>query len=90
MWVLPKRRVDFYWRRVRLAVEYLGGRGHRHAEGRSKDVVRDDELERIGVRSVFVTKEDLGEPAALAAWLLAAAENRAAELGVTAPVLRPS
>lgn len=88
VWVLPKRRVDFYWRRIRLAIEYLGGHGHGHPQGRQKDVVRDDELERIGVRTVFVIKQDLREPAALVAWLLAVAERRAAELGVAAPVVR--
>ena len=88
VWVLPKRRVDFYWRRIRLAVEYLGKGSHGHEQGRTKDVDRDDELEHIGVRSVFVTSEDLRGPPALGAWLLAAARKRAADLGVAAPTLR--
>jgi very-short-patch-repair endonuclease len=89
VWVLPKRRVDFFWRRIRLAIEYLGKGSHGYEQGRLSDVVRDDELERVGVRSVFVINEDLREPDALVAWLLAAAQKRAAELGVAAPVLRP-
>jgi hypothetical protein len=88
IWVTPARRVDYFWRRIRLAIEYQGKAGHGHEGGRAADVVRDDELEAVGVRLLFITKEDLRDAEALAAWLLAVAEQRATKLGVAPPVLR--
>lgn len=88
VWVTPARRVDFFWRRIRLAVEYLGAKDHAYREARQRDGARDDELERVGIRSVFVINDDLKDPEALAAWLLAVAERRAQELGIDARMRR--
>ena len=57
--VTPGRRVDFFWRRFRIALEYLGEAGHAHARGRRADVLRDAELEAVGILTVGVTKQDL-------------------------------
>ena len=88
VWITPRRRVDFYWRSLRLVIEYLGKAAHDHARGRAGDAVRDEELEGISVRTLHVVQADLADPAALTAWLVAAVEHRAAELGVAPPLLR--
>jgi hypothetical protein len=88
VYVTPRRRVDFFWRSIRLAIEYLGKAAHSHGPGRAADAVRDEELEGISIRTLYVVQADLAEPAALTAWLIAAVERRAAELGVRPPVRR--
>ena len=88
VWVTPRRRVDFFWRSIRLAIEYLGKDAHDHGRGRAADAVRDEELEEISIRTLYVAQADLADSGALAAWLAAAIDRRAAELGVAAPVRR--
>ena len=88
VYVTPKRRVDFFWRSIRLAIEYLGKASHGHAGGRASDAARDEELEGISIRTLYVVQADLADPGALAAWLAAAVERRAAELGVQPPMRR--
>lgn len=88
VWVTPRRRVDYFWRVLRLAIEYLGDKDHAYAAARARDVTRDDEISGAGVQSLFVVKEDLGDLGALAAWLVQVVNQRAAELGVSAPRLR--
>lgn len=88
VWVTPSRRVDFFWRRLRLAIEYLGAKDHAYREARERDAARDGELERVGIRSAFVINEDLKDPEALAAWLQAVAEQRAQRLGIATELRR--
>lgn len=85
VWVTPRRRVDWYWRRFRLAIEYLGRADHGTEEGRALDGCRSDELEAAGVLVVPVVAEDLRAPDDLRAWLRLVAGRRARELGVAAP-----
>lgn len=89
-WVTPGRRVDFYFRALRLVVEYLGRGSHAHQRGRTRDGVRTEELHAAAIRVVYVTAADLKDPAALAAWLAAVMVRRAAELGVAPPLLTAS
>ena len=84
VYVASSRRVDFFWRRFRIAIEYLGAAEHEHRG----DAVREAELEAMGVRTIVVTKKDLADPDALVAYLLDVAHARAAELGVPPPSLR--
>lgn len=86
-WVTPGRRVDFYFRALRLAVEYLGRGSHAHNSGRARDAIRGEELDAAAIRVVYVTAADLNDPAALAAWFVAVTTQRAAELGVAPPTL---
>lgn len=90
VWVLPRRRVDFYCRRCRYGYEYLGEVDHAYVAARIADDERDDELRRAGIRLGYVTKEDLREPQSLVASMAATLTVRAHELGVSPPVaVRP-
>jgi hypothetical protein len=90
VWVTPHRRVDWYLRLLRLAWEYLGDVDHASVGARRADAARDDELRLAGIRVLYVTKQDLRDPAALIATIMGAVAARADELGVPAPVLRPA
>lgn len=87
VWVTPKRRVDWYWRSLRLALEYLGTVDHATVAGRLADAQRDEELRQVGVRTVPVTATDLRDPDALLPTVAAALTVRAAQLGHAAPTL---
>lgn len=85
VWVTPGRRVDWYWRGLRLALEYQGRVDHDHAAGRAADRERDLELEDRGIRVLSLVGDDVREPDALRGWLRVALDRRARELGVPAP-----
>jgi hypothetical protein len=90
IWVTPRRRPDFFSRRCRLAVDYLGEADHAHVAARIEDDVRDGELRTHNVRVLYVTKHDLRDPVTLGATMTAALTVRAHELGVAPPVaVRP-
>lgn len=88
VWVTPRRRVDWYFRPLRLALEYLGQVDHATAEARMQDAARSDELAGVGVRVVPVVSRDLRDPQRLLAWVEALLARRAYELGVDPPVRR--
>jgi hypothetical protein len=85
VWVLPKRRSDFFLRDPRLAVEYQGRTDHGFASRRAADLVRDQELEAVGIAVLPVTADDLRDPDAAARWIQAAVVRRAFEVGVEPP-----
>jgi hypothetical protein len=87
IWVSPDRRSDWYWRLLRLTVEYQGEVDHGFAARRAADLVRDDELAAIGIASLPVTAHDLRDTEAAARWIEAVVVRRAFELGVAAPRL---
>lgn len=87
VWVSPWHRVDFYFRGTLLAVEYQGRPDHATATGRARDRSRDEALVEAGIRTVYVTAEDLGDERALLARIAGALTARADELGLTAPRL---
>lgn len=86
VWVVRRRRVDFYFRSLRLAYEYLGAVDHALVEQRLADDRRDDDLRRAGVRVQYVTARDLDDPVALLATVAGALVVRAHALGVPAPL----
>lgn len=88
VWVTPRRRSDWFWRYLRLALEFLGSTDHLHPDGRLADRAREEELEDVGVRVVSVVAEDLHRPDDLRAWLRVVLDRRARELGVDPPVQR--
>ncbi|MGH3441519.1 MAG: hypothetical protein ACRDUY_05640 [Nitriliruptorales bacterium] len=71
VWVAPDIKVDFFWRDCQMAIEYAGRDHHTSAPQREKDAVRDARLRMLGIYVVHVTKEDLRDPDALHARLLA-------------------
>jgi hypothetical protein len=88
VWVTPYRCVDWYFRSVRLGVEYQGGADHGTEAGRASDQRRDTELATVGIRLVYVTAADLQDERALVATVAGALTARALELGAPAPALR--
>lgn len=88
VWVTPRRRPDWFWRGLRLGLEYLGRVDHLDEAGREADRLREDELAARGILLVPVTAEDLRDPAGLRAWLRVVLDRRARELRVSAPVDR--
>jgi hypothetical protein len=86
VWVTPRRRVDFFSRRVRYGYEYLGEVDHATVAARVGDDARDSELRLEGIRLGYVTAGDLREPAALLATIAGTLTVRAHELGVAPPV----
>ena len=87
-WVTPHRRVDWFFRSVRLGVEYQGALDHDHAEGRARDRARTEELDQAGVRLLFVTAADLANERALLTHVGSALVARAQLLEVDAPRFR--
>lgn len=85
VWVTPRRRVDWYWRSLRLAVEYLGAVDHGGTAQRAGDVAREDELGAMGIRVIPVVAADLARPDDLRAWMRVVLARRARELATTAP-----
>ena len=86
-WVGRRRRVDFLFRPLRLAYEYLGAVDHASVQRRLEDDARDDELRGEGVRVQYVVAGDLADPVALLGQVAGVLTVRAHELGVPAPVL---
>lgn len=87
VWVSPRRRVDWLWRPVRLALEYLGRVDHTADRDRLRDETRDEELRRLGIESVPIVASDLDDERAFLRWLESVAVRRAFELRVEAPRL---
>lgn len=88
VWVTPGRRTDWFFRMLRLAVEYLGSVDHGFVARRAADLVRDEELAAVGVAVLPVVAADLRDEEAALTWIEAALVKRAHELGVPAPERR--
>ncbi|MFO7779482.1 MAG: hypothetical protein R6V28_14135 [Nitriliruptoraceae bacterium] len=86
-WVSPRHCLDFYFREVRLAIEYQGRPDHGTESGRRRDRAREEELTQSGIRSLYVTAEDLRDERGLLARIAGALTARADELGLCAPRL---
>ena len=86
--VTPRRRVDWYFRSVRFAYEYLGSVDHEGAAARIADDQRNQELRDQGIRIGYVTNADLETPDALLASIIGRLAVRAHELAVPGPVPR--
>ena len=87
VWVTPHRRVDWYFRRVRLGYEYHGPVDHATLVGRLEDAQRDVELRRAGIHLAHLVAADLDDERALLATVAGTLTARAHELGVSPPVL---
>lgn len=87
VWVTPDRRIDWYFRAVRVGLEYQGAADHGTEQGRRRDRRRDRELREAGVRLSYVTAADLRDERTLLATVAGLLVARADELGVEAPRL---
>lgn len=87
VWVTPRRRVDWFYRRFRTAIEYLGGIDHGHAAALLRDRDREAELAALGIRVVPVVDRDLREPEGFLGWIGNVLAARAYELGVEPPAI---
>lgn len=87
--VTPTRRVDWYFRKLRFAYEYLGSVDHVGVAARLADDARNAELRDQDIGIGYVTDADLKEPTALRASVIGRLAVRAHELGVPPPVARP-
>lgn len=88
LWVTDRRRVDWYFARARLAVEYQGSVDHDTDVGRRADAERERELGAAGIIVVQVRRADLDDREGLAARLAGRLAVRAAELGIDPPRYR--
>lgn len=86
VWVSRRRRVDWFFRPLRLGIEYDGSVDHATRHGRQADLDRDRELAREGIRLELVTAADLRQEELLVARIAGALTLRARELRTTAPV----
>jgi very-short-patch-repair endonuclease len=86
--VSPRVRVDWYFRTLRLAVEYDGGVDHDGPSGRSGDARRDAILADLGIAVVRYRAADLRDDAALLSSLASRLTLRAHHLGLPAPTFR--
>lgn len=86
-WVARRRRVDFLFRPLRLAYEYLGAVDHAAVERRLADDRRDEELRQAGIRVQYVVAADLADPVALLGKIAGVVAVRAHEVGAPPPVL---
>lgn len=85
VWVLPHRRVDFYWRAFRLGAEYHGAVDHAFAEARLRDDDRIGELREAQVQIVPVVKDDLLDADRFLAWINALLLARAVTFSMEPP-----
>jgi hypothetical protein len=88
VYITPNRRVDWYFRSVRFAYEYLGSVDHEGVAARIADDERNQELRDQGIRVGYVTAADLRTPDALVASIIGRLAVRGHELAVTGPVAR--
>jgi hypothetical protein len=88
VYVTPKRRVDWHFRSVRFAYEYLGPVDHEGAAARIADDQRNQELRDQGIRIGYVTNADLKIPDALLASVIGQLAVRAHDLAVAGPLPR--
>lgn len=86
VWVTPTRRVDGYFRALKLAFEYQGSVDHGTRRSRRADAGRARELARAGIRVESLSAADLVDEDALTARVAALLTLRAKELGLPAPV----
>lgn len=85
VWVTPARRVDWYFRPLRIGIEYQGSVDHAHASGRARDRVRDEELTLAGISLIYVDASDLKHERTVISRVAAVLVARAHELAMTAP-----
>jgi hypothetical protein len=85
VWVTPWRRVDWYFRALRVGVEYQGSVDHGGASGRTRDRVRHDQLAAEGISLVYVDAADLRQERTVIARVAAVLVTRAHELALAAP-----
>jgi hypothetical protein len=88
VWITPHRCLDWYFRPLRVGIEYQGSADHDSPSGRRNDRARDDELSLVGAALLYVSSADLDDERALLARVAAALTARADELGRRAPTLR--
>lgn len=88
VWIAAAHRVDWYFRDLRLAVEYQGRLDHGGHHNRERDATRERALAQLGVAVHPVTHEDLDRPDVFVQTLAGAMAVRAAKLGVATPRLR--
>lgn len=69
-WIDDRYRLDLYWPRLGLAVEYDGAVDHASRSARTRDRVRDRYLADRGIRTVRITAADLAHPEAVRRRLL--------------------
>ncbi|MBS3940576.1 MAG: hypothetical protein KG028_06410 [Actinobacteria bacterium] len=86
VWVTRTRRVDWYFRVLKLALEYLGSVDHSTLRSRRADAARNRELAEAGIRVETLRAADVADEDALIARIAALLALRAKELGVPAPV----
>lgn len=86
VWVTQSRRVDWYFRALRLALEYNGSVDHRGRKARLADARREREVAAAGIRVESFTAADVADETALTARVAALLTLRARELGVPAPI----
>jgi hypothetical protein len=89
VWLHAGRRTDWYFRRLRLGVEYDGGVDHGGLANRAADAARDAELARHGVELLHITRAEIDDPQALLVRLVTAITLRAQRLGVPTPSYDP-
>lgn len=85
VWVTPNRRVDWFWRDLRLAPEYQGALDHAQAEARLRDRERGGELAALGILVVPVVDADLEDKDGFHRWMDAVLLNRAVARGLEPP-----
>ncbi|MFA9446030.1 hypothetical protein [Egicoccus sp. AB-alg6-2] len=90
VWVLAGRRVDWYFRDLKLALEYHGSVDHGWRDRQRADAQREGELAGAGIRVEAFTYADLTPVDDLLARLAGLLTLRARELGTTAPVYMAS
>jgi hypothetical protein len=88
VWLATGHRADWFFRDLRLVIEYQGRLDHLGASNRAADREREQALQRIGIATYPVVHEDLDRPEVLLSSLAGALALRAAKLGVPAPRLR--
>lgn len=74
VWITPSIRVDGLWRDAWMALEYLGVKDHGAGWRRERDAARDAVIRSHGYHVEYVTKEDLAQPLATRARLVAVRE----------------
>lgn len=78
-------RIDWYWRRYRLGVEYQGDIDHASAAARLADTARFRDLAQAGVAILPVVRGDISDRTHFLAWVHAQLVVRAHELDVALP-----
>jgi hypothetical protein len=90
VWLPGPCRADWYFRELRLVLEFDGRVDHTSEDDRSADAARDAQLAEHGVVVVRVTPDELSNETALVGRLALELTLRAHELGVPAPTYDPA